>query len=103
MTDEIDREARRRELREILRRIRAEFEGRYQAEIDGLLGLSREDIDAISPDTTDLEVYSQLLEIVKDASRRNLAQAELKRRIEELGETAVRIATKVSGLAKLLA
>jgi hypothetical protein len=101
MTNGIDREARERELREILRRIRAEFEGRYQPEIDGLLGLSRAEIDAISPDTTDLEVYSQLLEVVKDASRRNLAQAELKGRIEELGDTAVRIATKVAGLAKL--
>lgn len=92
----------RRELREIIRRNRKAFEGEYAEEVEGLLGLSRAEIDAISPDATDLAVYDQLVEVVKDASRKNLAQAELKRRVEALGSIAVEIARKVGPLATLL-
>jgi hypothetical protein len=97
----IDKEKRKRELRKIAQEVRAEFEGKYAGQIDELLGLSREEIDAITPDGTDLELYAQLIEVVKDASRRNLSQAELKARIKALGETAVSIAKKVGGLATM--
>jgi hypothetical protein len=93
----------RQELRLILKRNREAFEGRYAAEIDELLGLSRNDIDAITPDTTDLAVYDQLIEVVKDASRKNLAQAQLRSRIRALGDVAMTIARKVPRLASLFA
>ena len=38
------------------------FRGKYADEINGLLGLSRAEINAISPGTTDLEVYDRLSE-----------------------------------------
>lgn len=98
---EDDRAALEAELREILRRNRDAFLGAYREEIDGLLGLSRQEIDAITPDATDLETYDALIEVVKDASRRNLAQAQLKARIQELGEVAVGIAGRVPRLAAL--
>jgi hypothetical protein len=77
---------------------REAFEGQYKIELDALMGLSKTEIDAITPDTTDMEVYDQLITVVKEASRVNLAQAELKARIEELGDVAVKIAQKVPGL-----
>ena len=75
--------------------------GKYKNEVNDLLSLSKSDIDAITPDTTDLEIYNALVEVVKEASRRNLAQAELKSRIEQLGDVSVKIAKRVPSLAKL--
>lgn len=94
-------EAMRRELRTILRKSREAFVGKYAAELNALAGLSREEIDAITPDGTDLAVYAALMDVVRDASRQNVKQAELKKRIRELGEVAVTIAKKV-GIAGLV-
>jgi hypothetical protein len=99
----VAKEKMRRELRAIVRKNRIAFEGDYADEIDELLGLSREEINAITPDGTDLATYDQLIEVVKDASRKNLSQAQLKARVKELGEVAVAIARKVGTLAALLA
>ena len=90
-----------KELKEILKRHHEAFVGEYADEINQLLGLSRQEIDAIVPGTTDLETYDRLITVVKEASRRNLSQAELKKRIEDMGNVAVTIAKKVSSLAKL--
>ena len=78
------------------------FEGQYKSEIKSLLGLSKSEIDALTPDTTDLETYDQLITVVKEASRANLQQAELKNRILSMGELAVKIANKVPSLAAIL-
>jgi len=77
------------------------FIGNYKEEIEGLLGLSREQIDKITPDTTDLEIYDKLIVVVRRASANNISQAELKNRITELGKVAVTIAKGVSKLADL--
>lgn len=92
-----------RRLREKMAENRDAFEGQYADEINALMGLSREEIDLITPDVTDLEVYDQLTTVVKEASRVNMATAELKTRIEELGSIAVKIAQKVPSLAALFA
>ncbi|MBD3220807.1 hypothetical protein GF314_06155 [bacterium] len=91
----------RRRVRDALERADEAFKGKYRDAIDELSGLSRAEIDAITPGTTDLRVYAELMEIVKEASRVNLAQAELRARIEELGEVAVAIARKAPRLASL--
>lgn len=77
---------------------REAFEGQYQNELKALMGLSKAEIDQITPGTTDLETYDAIISIVKEASRVNLEQAELRQRIEELGDVAVKIAEKVPGL-----
>jgi len=92
-----------KELREILKRNHEAFIGQYADQINQLLGLSREEINSITPNTTELETYDQLIAVVKDASRRNVSQAELKKHIENLGATAVSIAKKVTSLAGLFA
>lgn len=95
-------EAFRAALRKSLKRNREAFEGLYKDELNDLLGLSRDEIDEITPDLTDLEVYDKLISVVKEASRTNIKQAHLKAQIEELGNIAIEVAKKVPSLAALL-
>ena len=92
----------RQRVRAALKRADEAFKGDYKAEIEGLLGLSKGEIDAITPGNADLEAYNQLIAVVKEASRVNLAQAELRERILSLGNVAVEIAGKVPSLGTLL-
>lgn len=92
----------RKKLKERAKRNREAFMGRYRDELNALLGLSKEDIDKITPDTTDLEIYAQLISVVKEASADNIDQAELKNRIIELGEVGVKIAKRIPALVDLL-
>jgi len=98
----MDIEEFKRKLREKMAENRKAFEGEYKNELNELMGLSKIEIDAITPDSTDMEIYDQLITLVKEASRVNLSQAQLKKRIEELGDVAVRIAQKVPSLATLV-
>ena len=97
----MDIKAYEKRLRERARANRLAFEGQYRKEIEGLLGLSRKELERITPDTTDLEIYDQLITVVKEASASNIAQAELKSRIMELGGVAISIAKNVPKLASL--
>jgi len=97
----MDIEEFKRKLREKMLENREAFEGEYKEELTELMGLSRADIDAITPDTTDIEKYDELITVVKEASRVNLTQAELKSRIEDLGDLAIGIAKKVPSLTTL--
>jgi hypothetical protein len=97
----MDIDAYRKKLQERAKANRRAFEGEYREEINGLLGLSREEIGKITPDTTDLEIYDQLITVVKEASAANISQTELKSRIMELGEVAISIAKHVPKLAAL--
>lgn len=99
----MDMEAYRKKLRERAEANRRAFEGIYREEIEGLLGLSREELDRITADSTDIETYDQLITVVKEASADNIAQADLKSHIKELGEVAITIAKRVPKLAALFA
>ncbi len=79
------------------------FMGRYKDHLNELAGLSREQIDKITPDGTDLQKYDELIAVVKLASARNISQAELKGQIEQLGKVALKISEQVPSLVKLLA
>ena len=91
----------RSRLRKRLEENRRTFEGLYAEQLQELMGLSEQQIAAVSPETTAMQVYRDLITVVEEASAANVAQAELKENIEELGEVAVNIAKKVSGLAAL--
>ncbi|MCK4512370.1 hypothetical protein KAW64_11555 [bacterium] len=86
-----------------MNRGREAFRGRYRAELSELAGLSRAEIDAITPDTEDLLRYDELITVVKEASRVNLAQAQLRQEIENLGDVAVKIAKRVPILQDIFA
>jgi len=78
------------------------FNGKYKDELNELLGLSKSEIDSLTPDTTDMIVYSKLIKVVEQASKDNLAQANLINNIKSLGDLAVKIAKKVPALAAIL-
>jgi len=98
----MDIEEFKRKLKEKMAENRQAFEGEYKDQINDLMGLSKVEVDSITPDNTDMEIYDQLITVVKEASRVNLSQAQLKQRIEELGEVALKIAKKVPSLAALV-
>jgi hypothetical protein len=99
----VDIRAFRKDVKNDLRAGREAFEGEFADELNELMGLSREEIDAITPDATDLQEYDRLIAVVKQASRHNLSQAQLADNIRALGDVAVRIAKKSGKLATLLA
>jgi hypothetical protein len=99
----MDIEKYRRKLKRRATENRRAFEGQYREEIAALLALSKDDIDRITIDSTDMMVYDQLITVVKEASASNIKQAELKAHIVELGTIAVSIASNVPKLAALLA
>lgn len=99
MSNGFDLSAFEADLDATLERGREAFRGKYKQQLDELAGLSRAEIDAITPDITDLQKYDELITVVKEASRVNLAQAQLKERIERLGAVAVTIAKRVPSLA----
>ncbi len=80
----------------------AAFNGKYKMELNELAGLSKEEIDAIAPGTADLKVYLILTQVVEQASKNNVSQAQLVADIKELGDLAVKIARKVPRLGALL-
>ncbi|NOR46385.1 MAG: hypothetical protein GQ534_12440 [Candidatus Delongbacteria bacterium] len=88
-------------MKEKMQENREAFEGEFKEELNDLMALSKAEIDLITPDTTDLEIYDQLITVVKEASRVNLTQAELKDRIKDLGDIAVKIAKKIPKLANI--
>jgi hypothetical protein len=85
------------------RTIDAGHTGSYATEIADLLHLSGQAETEGTIAVTPTKTYAQLIALVQQASATNLAQADLKSRIVKLGDTAVEIAKKVGGLAKLFA
>jgi tRNA U54 and U55 pseudouridine synthase Pus10 len=96
------REQRRERLGRLTEEINESFNGKYSEALDQLTGLSKEEINAVTPGTEDLRTYSALIKVVEEASRKNVTQAELVEDIKELGEVAVKIAKKIPYLASLL-
>jgi hypothetical protein len=96
-----DLEAFKRDLKRDLKDGREAFEGKYAKELESLMGLSRDEIDAVTPGKADLEAYDQLISVVRLASKHNLSQAQLVGNIKKLGKVAVSIAKKSSKLAGL--
>lgn len=91
----------KKKLKKKLEENRKAFKGKYSEQLNELLGLSKEEIDLITPDMTDLEIYANLISLVKEATKSNLKQAQLVKQITDLGEVAVQIAKKVPSLAAL--
>lgn len=99
---EFDLEGFESDLDDTLKKSREAFEGKYKKELNALTGLSKEEIDSITPGITDLQKYDELIAVVKEASRVNLQQAALKEQILKLGDIAVSIARRIPSLAAIL-
>jgi len=102
MSDEFNPAAFRRRLNRQLEESEVAFNSLYAEELKHLSGLSREEIDAVTPGDLDLQKYDELIVLVKEASRVNLEQAKLVEEIKKLGDVAVSIAKKVPSISGLL-
>ncbi len=100
---EFDLDGFEEDLGNTLRKSREAFVGKYKDALNDLSGLSKDEIDAISLGDIDLQKYDELISVVKEASRVNLQQAELKNQIIKLGGVAVEVAKRVPKLAAILA
>lgn len=78
------------------------LDGRFSDIYKQLRNLSPEDINSITPDTTDQKEYERLITLVQVATERNLNQAQLIERIHDMGDVAISIARKVPGLSTLV-
>ena len=79
-----------------------EFDSQYAQCLKQLKGLSEIEITSLSPKTNRQETYQKLIEIVEEATRKNISQSELGAKIRSLGEMAITIAKNISGLKNLL-
>jgi hypothetical protein len=102
MSKDFDPDEFKRRVKEQLTVSRIAFKGKYRDELIQLVGLSREEIDGITPGVISIQKYDELIAVVKEASRVNLAQAELGKQIKTLGTVAVSIAKRVPAFAQLL-
>lgn len=101
MSDAGDRKrAFQRSVRKRFKEIDGELRGRHKKHLDALLGISRAEIDAITPDTADMDTYHKLIAVVTEATRKNVAIADLRHTIGEMGSVAIDIAKKVPGLMR---
>lgn len=77
------------------------FNGQYLKELEQLKGLTDAEIASVLPNTTNIDIYEKLIEVVDNASKKNMEQAELVSKIKNLGNVAVKLANKIPGLAVL--
>ena len=81
----------------------AAFSGTYKSQLNDLMGLSKSEIEEVTPNgLTDMSIYNKLIEVVRQASKDNISQEDLITNIKSLGEIAIKIAEKVPALAALL-
>jgi len=103
MADEFDLQGFQDDLQQQLSKSSTAFNVVYKAALSDLAALSINDLKAVLPDVADTQKYDELIAVVNDASKTNLAQAQLKDQIQKLGAVAVEIAKKVPSLAMLFA
>jgi len=77
------------------------FSGLYATQLSELTKMSDQDFQSVSPGEDSGAIYTVLIDVVKEASRKNMAQAELVSNIKELGEKATKLAMKIPSLAAL--
>ena len=82
---EARKKAFQRSVRKRFKEIDEELRGRHKKHLDALLGISRAEIDAITPDTTDIDTYNKLIVVVTEATRKNVGHADLRQTIREMG------------------
>ena len=102
MPADIDLDAMFAEMDAAADRAEAALNGPFSTIYSQLRNLSPEEIDEITPDTTDQKEYERLIVLVQQASQQNLDQAQLVERIRSLGAVAVSVAKKVPSLAALV-
>lgn len=78
------------------------FNQNYGEQLKQLRALTEEEKSKITPNTTDKEVYDNLIKIIDEATQKNLSQAEIISKIRDLGSIAINLAKKIPGLKDIL-
>lgn len=102
MTDYSDLDALFGEMDQSAERARQALEGSLSEQYKALRSLDPATVQDITPDISDEAMYEKLMATVQEASARNESQAQLATRIKTLGGVAVKIASKVPALARIL-
>lgn len=102
MSDEIDLDRMFAEMDAAASRAERTLDGRFGSIYRELRGLSPEEINDITPDTTDQKEYERIIALVQQATDQNMDQAQLVERIREMGDVAQKIARRVSSLSGAL-
>lgn len=84
-------------VQDALDRNKAALMGSYSKQLGDLLKLSDAQLSAIIPEVSKTETYNNLISVIKEASRANIAQADMLNKVSALGQDAVKIA-KLAGL-----
>ena len=98
MTDEIDLDKLFSEMDAAADRAERALDGRFGEIYRELRALSPEEVNEITPDTTDQKEYERLIVLVQEATDQNLSQAQLMERINKLGDVAKKIAKKIGSI-----
>ncbi|NIV96578.1 hypothetical protein GWN42_28290 [candidate division KSB1 bacterium] len=98
--NEAEREKIRRQMQEAAGEAREETDELLEDELLALRDATKTDLDALRPQVTDKETYDKLIAAVNEATQRNESIAQLKSRIENLGEAAVKTFKEVTALIK---
>ncbi len=102
MSDEIDLDRMFAEMDAAASRAERTLDGRFGSIYRELRGLSPEEINDITPDTTDQKEYERMIALVQEATDQNISQAQLVERIREMGDVAKKIADRVTSLSNLI-
>lgn len=102
MSDEIDLDQMFAEMDAAANRAQRTLDGRFGSIYRELRGLSPEEINDITPDTTDQKEYERIMALVQQATDQNMDQAQLVERIREMGDVAKKIARKVTSLSTVV-
>lgn len=85
------REDRLKELRAASRRAAAAADRELSAQLEVIRLAAAADLRALKPQLSDPEAFAALLKVVRDATAANETQAQLRRRVKELGEGARKV------------
>ncbi|MBI4848711.1 MAG: hypothetical protein HY808_09085 [Nitrospirae bacterium] len=95
-----DREAKKAELKKRSQESKQKTDALLSEEIQALQQAASSDLQRLRPKVSDSETYEKLIKAVNEASAKNEGIAELKNRIEKLGEVAVKVGKEVVTLLK---
>lgn len=64
-------------------------------ELEALKQATTTDLESLRPHVADEETYNKLIEVVEESTRNNESLAQLKERIEKLGEIGLSMAKRI--------
>lgn len=92
------REERLREMRNASRRAAYAADRELSTQLELIRQAGAADIRALKPQLSDPEAFNALLKAVKEATAANETQAQLRRRIKDLGEAALSVLREAAGI-----